>query len=61
MIDDDVHEAVGGMRFGRGNRSTRRKPAPVRLSPPLIPHEWTWARTLAASVGKPENSYGTAL
>jgi hypothetical protein len=26
--------AVGGMRIGRGNRSTRRKAAPVALRPP---------------------------
>jgi hypothetical protein len=25
MIDDDECGAVGGMRMGRGNRSTRRK------------------------------------
>jgi hypothetical protein len=30
MIDDD-YGAVGGMRIGRGNRSTRRKPAPKEL------------------------------
>jgi hypothetical protein len=30
MIDDDNYGAVGGMRIGRGNRSTRRKPAPLR-------------------------------
>jgi hypothetical protein len=28
---------IGGM-IGRGNRSTRRKPAPVPLCPPQIPH-----------------------
>jgi hypothetical protein len=33
MIDDD-YGAVGGIRIGRGNRSTRRKPAPVPLCPP---------------------------
>jgi hypothetical protein len=27
----------GGMNIGRGNRSTRRKPAPVPLCPPQIP------------------------
>jgi hypothetical protein len=31
IIDDDDYGAVGGMRIGRGNRSTRRKPAPVPL------------------------------
>jgi hypothetical protein len=28
---------IGGM-IGRGNRSTRRKPAPVPLCPPQAPH-----------------------
>jgi hypothetical protein len=39
MVDDDDYGAVGGMRLGRGNRSTRRKPAPVPLCPPQIPHD----------------------
>jgi hypothetical protein len=30
-------EEFGGL-IGRGNRSTRRKPAPVPLCPPQIPH-----------------------
>jgi hypothetical protein len=42
--------AVGGMRIGRRNRSTRRKPTPVPLCPPQIPHDLTWARTRAAAV-----------
>jgi hypothetical protein len=29
---------IGGMVIGRGNRSTRRKPAPVPLCPPQTPH-----------------------
>jgi hypothetical protein len=29
----------GGMKTGRGNRSTRRKPAPATLCPPEIPHQ----------------------
>jgi hypothetical protein len=29
---------ICGMRIGRGNRSTRRKPAPVPLCPPLTSH-----------------------
>jgi hypothetical protein len=28
----------GGMMIGRGNQSTRRKPAPVPLCQPQIPH-----------------------
>jgi hypothetical protein len=51
MIDDDDYETVGGMRIGRGNRSTRRKPAPVPHCPPQIPHDLTWDRTRAAAVG----------
>jgi hypothetical protein len=49
MIDDECG-VVGGMRIGRGNRSNRRKPAPVPLRPPKIPHDLTWDRTLAAAV-----------
>jgi hypothetical protein len=51
MIDDDECGAVGGLRIGRRNRSTRRKPAPVPLCPPQIPHDLTWARTRAAAMG----------
>jgi hypothetical protein len=40
-----------GMRIDRGNRSTRRKPAPVPLCPSQIPHDPTWDRTRAATVG----------
>jgi hypothetical protein len=38
---------IGGMKIGRGNRSTRRKPAPA----PLCPLDQTRARTRAAAVG----------
>jgi hypothetical protein len=51
MIDNDEYGAVGGMRIRRRNRSTRRKPAPVPLCPPQIPHDLTWDRTRAAAVG----------
>jgi hypothetical protein len=30
-----------GMIIGKGNRSTRRKPVPVPLCPPQIPHDLT--------------------
>jgi hypothetical protein len=40
----------GGMKIGRGNRSTRRKPVPEPLSSPQIPLDQTRARTLAAEV-----------
>jgi hypothetical protein len=42
---------IGGMHIGRGNRSTRRKPAPASLCPPQIPLDQTRARTRAAAVG----------
>jgi hypothetical protein len=37
MIDEGDCGAIGGMKIGRGNRRTRRKPAPVPLCPPQIP------------------------
>jgi hypothetical protein len=40
---------IGGM-IGRGNGSTRRKPAPVPLCPPQTPHA-ARTRTRAAAVG----------
>jgi hypothetical protein len=40
---------IGGM-IGRGNTSTRRKPAPVPLCPPQTPHA-ARTRTRAAAVG----------
>jgi hypothetical protein len=40
---------IGGM-IGRGNLSTRRKPAPVLLCPPQMPHA-ARARTRAVAVG----------
>jgi hypothetical protein len=40
---------IGGMN-GKGNRSTRRKTAPVPLCPPQTPHA-ARTRTRAAAVG----------
>jgi hypothetical protein len=45
MIDEDDCGAIGGMKIGRGNRSTRRKLAPAPLCPPQIPHDQIRART----------------
>jgi hypothetical protein len=50
MIDEGYCGAIGVMKIGRGNRSTRRKPAPVPLCPPQIPLDQTRARTRAAAV-----------
>jgi hypothetical protein len=41
---------IGGMMIGTGNRSTRRKPAPVPLWPPQTPQA-ARMRTRAAAVG----------
>jgi hypothetical protein len=40
-----------GRMIGRGNRSTRRKPAPVPLCPPQTPHA-ARMRTRSAAVGR---------
>jgi hypothetical protein len=47
----DYDDEEIGMMIGRGNRSTRRKPAPVQLSPPQTPHA-ARTRTRAAAVGR---------
>jgi hypothetical protein len=41
---------VCGMRIDRGNRSTRRKPAPVPLCPPQIPRDLTWDLSVGYAV-----------
>jgi hypothetical protein len=46
---DDGDGEIGGM-IGRGNGSTRRKPAPVPLCPPQTSHA-ARKRTRAAAVG----------
>jgi hypothetical protein len=50
IIGDGDCGEIGGMKIGRGNRTTRRKPAPVPLCPPQTPHA-TRMRTRAAAVG----------
>jgi hypothetical protein len=51
MVDDADCRAIGGMKFGTGNRSTRRKFAPAPLCPPQIPHDLTRTRTRSSAVG----------
>jgi hypothetical protein len=43
--------AVHGRRIGRGDRSTRRKPAPLQNCSPQIPHDLTSDRTQGTAVG----------
>jgi hypothetical protein len=40
MMNDNECGAISGM-IGRRNRNTWRKPAPVLLCPPQIPHDLT--------------------
>jgi hypothetical protein len=54
-----IFGAIGGMKFGRGNRSTRRKPTPAPLCPPQIPHDETRARTPGRRGGKPASLFLT--
>jgi hypothetical protein len=42
---------LGGMKIGRGNRSTGKRSAPASLSSPQIPLDQTGERTQAAAVG----------
>jgi hypothetical protein len=51
LIDEGDCGAVGEKKNGRGNRNTRRKPAPAPLCPPQIPHDQIRARTRVAAVG----------
>jgi hypothetical protein len=49
--DDCEDGEFGGMKIGRGNRSTWRKPATATLCPSQIPFDQTRARSRAAAVG----------
>jgi hypothetical protein len=51
MIGEGDCGAIGGMKIGKGNRSTRRKPATAPLCPPQIPLDHTRDRTRAAAAG----------
>jgi hypothetical protein len=44
MRDDECGDI--GVMLGKGNRSIRRKPAPLQLCPPQIPHYFTGAAAL---------------
>jgi hypothetical protein len=54
LNDDDYRWWPWSNRWNansQGTQSIRRKPAPVPLCPPQIPHDLIWARTWAATVG----------
>jgi hypothetical protein len=50
LAPGDYDDRESGGIIGKGNRSTRRKPAPVPLCPPQSSHA-AWTRTRAAAVG----------
>jgi hypothetical protein len=39
MVGEGDCGEIGGMKIGRGNRSTRTKPAPAPVCPPQILHD----------------------
>jgi hypothetical protein len=47
----DYEGEFGAIKIGRGNRSTRRKPAPAPLCPRQIPLDQTRDRTRADAMG----------
>jgi hypothetical protein len=49
MIGEGDCGATGGMKIGKGNRSTRIKLAPAPLCPSRIPLDQTRDRTRAAA------------
>jgi hypothetical protein len=51
MIGEGDCGAIGGMKIGKGNRSTRRKPARAPLCSLQIPFDQTRDRTWAAALG----------
>jgi hypothetical protein len=57
MVGEGDYGAIGGMKIGRGNRSTRKNPALVSFCPPQIPHYFILDRTLVAANNR--LSYGT--
>ena len=51
MTDDWMHECVrstGAMKLTKENEVLEKKPVPVILCPPQIPHELEWDRTLSS-------------
>jgi hypothetical protein len=64
MIGEGDCGAIGGMKIGRRNRSTRRKPVPAPLCPPQIPLDQTPGSNPGRRGGKPATnrlSYGAAI
>ncbi|PNF36985.1 hypothetical protein B7P43_G08049 [Cryptotermes secundus] len=51
MIGEGDCGAIGGMKIGRENQSTQRKPAPAPLCRPQIPLDQIQDRTRATAVG----------
>jgi hypothetical protein len=61
--DDDDYGAIGSMKIGKGNRSSRINSAPTPLFPPQLPHYQDTASNPGRCDGKPATnrlSYGAA-
>jgi hypothetical protein len=41
---------IGGIKIGRGNRSTGRKPAPTPLFPPEVPNDIKYSRMVTKTL-----------
>jgi hypothetical protein len=63
QIKDNERGAVSGMKSGRGDRSTRRKPTPAPLYSPQISHHmtWVWTRPPRCEAADYRLSYGTGV
>jgi hypothetical protein len=61
MIDDGDYGAIGGIKIGRGNRSTRRKPAPLSTTNPTLPEPGSNPGRRGGNPATNCLSYGAAL
>jgi hypothetical protein len=60
-LDDDECGTVGGMRIGRGNQNTSKKPASVPLCPPQIPHDLSLAGRCSGKPATNRLRYGVVI
>jgi hypothetical protein len=59
--DDNEYGAFGGMRIGKENLSTRRKPSTVPLCLLQVPHDFIWNRTRVKDVGNRQRNTARAM
>jgi hypothetical protein len=61
VIGDGDCGEIGGTKIDRGNRNTRRKPAPAPLCPPQIPHDYLNPGRRGGKPATNRLSYGAAV